>query len=106
VATRLCREIGHSPAVRPFVKRELLPGPFEGRELREFIRNGITSYGHATGTARMGVDDMAVVDPQLRVHGVRNLRVADGSIMPTITTGNTMAPCVLIGERLAELLRS
>jgi choline dehydrogenase len=105
-ATRLCREIGHSAPLRPFVKRELLPGPITGRELQDFVREAVTSYGHATGTARMGTDDLAVVDPQLRVHGVRNLRVADGSIMPTITTGNTMAPCVVIGERAAELLRA
>lgn len=104
VATQLCREIGNSPAMRPFATRELLPGPVTGPALQEFIRNGVTSYGHATGTAKMGVDAMSVVDPELRVHGVQNLRVADGSIMPTITTGNTMAPCVMIGERMAELL--
>jgi choline dehydrogenase len=53
----------------------------------------------------MGRDEMSVVDGQLRVHGVDRLRIADGSIMPRITTGNTMAPCVVIGERAAELLK-
>ena len=52
----------------------------------------------------MGRDDLSVVDAKLRVYGVRNLRIADGSIMPTITTGNTQATCVIIGERLAEIL--
>lgn len=61
---------------------------------------------HPTSTAKMGTDDMSVVDSRLRVHEVKNLRVADGSVMPTITTGNTHAPCVLIGERLIEILRA
>jgi choline dehydrogenase len=52
----------------------------------------------------MGHDEMAVVDNALRVHGIESLRIADGSIMPDITTGNTMAPCVVIGERLGEIL--
>ena len=54
----------------------------------------------------MGQDDLSVVDAQLRVYGVKKLRIADGSIMPTITTGNTQAPCVIIGERLAEILNA
>ena len=53
----------------------------------------------------MGRDPMSVVDGDLRVYGVKNLRIADGSIMPRVTTGNTMAPCVVIGERAAEILR-
>jgi choline dehydrogenase len=59
---------------------------------------------HPTSTAKMGRDEHSVVDAELRVYGVKNLRVADASIMPAITTGNTQAPCVLIGERLAEIL--
>ena len=55
---------------------------------------------------KMGQDDLSVVDAKLRVYGVKNLRIADGSIMPTITTGNTHAPCVIIGERLAEILNA
>jgi choline dehydrogenase len=53
----------------------------------------------------MGRDPMAVVDAKLKVHGIEKLRIADGSIMPEVTTGNTMAPCVIIGERMAEILR-
>ena len=53
----------------------------------------------------MGRDEMAVVDGNLKVHGIERLRIADGSIMPRITTGNTMAPCVIIGERAADILR-
>jgi choline dehydrogenase len=61
---------------------------------------------HVTGTAKMGLDEYSVVDSKLRVHGVKNLRIADSSIMPTITTGNTQAPCVIIGERMAEILNA
>jgi choline dehydrogenase len=102
----LCREIGNSAAMKPYVKREVMPGPLKGAELDTFIRNSAVSYNHATCTAKMGRDRMSVVDAQLRVYGVHRLRIADGSIMPRITTGNTMAPSVIIGERLAEILRA
>lgn len=102
----LCREIGNAPALRPFAKREVMPGPSKGAELEDFVRNAATSFWHLCGTAKMGRDDMSVVDGQLKVYGVTNLRVADASIMPSITTGNTMAPCVIIGERVAGMLRT
>ena len=63
------------------------------------------SYAHQTCTAKMGRDSMSVVDGALKVYGVDNLRVADGSILPRVTTGNTMAPCVIIGERAGEILK-
>lgn len=102
----IARDLGNSEAMRPFVKREILPGALAVEELDNLIRDGAMSMHHPVGTAKMGQDDTAVVDAQLRVRGVRNLRVADGSIMPIITTGNTHAPCVLIGERMAEILRA
>jgi choline dehydrogenase len=101
---RIAREIGNAPAMKPFVDREILPGDVRGEALDDLIRNAALPMYHVTGTAKMGSDDLSVVDSQLRVRGVRNLRVADGSIMPAITTGNTHAPCVMIGERLAEML--
>jgi choline dehydrogenase len=64
------------------------------------------SYWHQTGTAKMGRDALAVVDGELKVYGISHLRIADGSIMPRVTTGNTMAPCVIIGERAAEILQA
>ena len=103
-ATELCREIGNAPALRPFVRREIMPGPLSRPELERFLRDAAGTYFHQTCTAKMGHDDMSVVDGTLRVHGVAGLRVADGSVMPAITGGNTMAPCVLIGERAAELI--
>ncbi|MGW7694581.1 GMC family oxidoreductase [Streptomyces asiaticus] len=102
----LCREIGNSAEVEPFVKREVMPGPLGRAELRDFIRDAAGSYFHETCTAKMGRDEMSVVDASLRVHGVEGLRVADGSVMPTITSGNTMAPCVIIGERAAALIKA
>ena len=75
-------------------------------ELVDFIRNAAVSYWHHSGTAKMGTDDMSVVDGNLKVHGIDRLRIADASIMPRITTGNTMAPCVVIGERAGEILKA
>jgi choline dehydrogenase len=91
--------------VIPFVKREVMPGNLKGRELENFVRDAAMSYWHQTCTAKMGRDSMSVVDSQLSVYGVDNLRVADGSIMPRVTIGNTMAPCVVIGERAGEILK-
>ncbi|BCO39262.1 choline dehydrogenase [Mycobacterium paraintracellulare] len=70
----------------------------------QYVRGAVTPSYHPVGTCKMGIDDLAVVDPELRVHGIANLRVADASIMPTITTGNTNAPSMMIGERAAELI--
>jgi choline dehydrogenase len=83
-----------------------MPGNLKGRELESFVRDAATTYWHETCTAKMGRDEMSVVDGRLKVYGVENLRIADGSIMPRITDRNTMAPCVIIGERAAEELRS
>lgn len=101
-----CREIGNSASLSPFTKREIMPGALKGGHLENFIRDSAITYHHQTCTAKMGRDSMSVVDSQLRVYGIENLRIADGSIMPRVTTGNTMAPCVVIGERAAEVLRS
>jgi choline dehydrogenase len=103
-AVELCREIGNASALSPFVSREVMPGDLKGRDLEDFVRAVATSYWHQDGTAKMGRDADSVVDSALRVYGIDNLRVADASIMPRITTGNTMAPSVIIGERAAEMI--
>jgi choline dehydrogenase len=103
---QLCREIGNSAALRPFTKREVMPGNLKGVALENFIQDSVVTYYHQTCTAKMGRDPMSVVDGSLRVYGIENLRIADGSIMPRVTTGNTMAACVIIGERAGELLRA
>jgi choline dehydrogenase len=102
----LCREIGNSRALKPYAKREVMPGNLKGAELENFVRDATSSTWHQTCTAKMGRDSMSVVDANLKVYGIENLRIADGSIMPRVTTGNTMAPCVIIGERAAEVLRA
>jgi choline dehydrogenase len=103
---QISRELGNSEVMKPFVKREILPGDRKGEALDNLIRDGAMSMHHPTCTAKMGTDGLSVVDAKLKVYGVRNLRVADGSIMPTITTGNTHAACVIIGERMAEILKN
>lgn len=101
----LAREIGNSTAMKDFVKREVAPGQkLTGQEMENFVRDGATTYFHQAGTCRMGKDSQAVVDAKLRVNGIKNLRIADSSIMPRIASVATMASCVLIGERMAEIL--
>jgi choline dehydrogenase-like flavoprotein len=85
---------------------EIAPGRdyFDARAIREVLPNIVHSVYHAVGTCRMGSDERAVVDPELRVKGVTGLRVADASVMPSITGGNTNAPSIMIGERCAEFI--
>jgi choline dehydrogenase len=87
-------------------KGEIGPGPRYASEpaMRRELPNYVHSVYHPVGTCRMGSDERAVVDPQLRVLGVEGLRVADASVMPTVTGGNTNAPAMMIGERAAELI--
>jgi choline dehydrogenase len=107
VGIELCRDIGNAGPLRELSKREVAPGKkLRGKEMADFIRNGATTYFHESGTCRMGKDDRAVVDGKLRVNGVKRLRIADSSIMPRIVSVATMATCVLIGERLAEILKA
>ena len=103
---RLCREIGNAPGTAPFRAREVCPGPLAGDALVAFARRAAGTYFHQSCTAKMGSDDLSVVDGRLRVHGLDGLRIADASVMPRVTTGNTMAPTVLIAERAARLLRA
>jgi choline dehydrogenase len=87
------------------VKEEIHPGTqLKGQELRDAILNRATSVYHGVGTCRMGVDELAVVGPDLKVRGVDGLRVCDASIMPSITGGNTNAPSIMIGEMGAHLV--
>ncbi|RTE89979.1 MULTISPECIES: GMC family oxidoreductase [Bradyrhizobium] len=105
-AVELCREVGNSEAFAPLVSGEAAPGRRDRPGLIDFIRKSAVTYWHQSCTAKMGRDSMSVVDSRLKVYGIEGLRVADASIMPRITTGNTMAPCVVIGERAADLIRA
>ena len=101
------RRIMAAPALTPFAPEELKPGPelTSAEELENAARDLGTTIFHPIGTCKMGTDPMAVVDPQLRVHGLAGLRVIDASIMPTITSGNTNAPTVMIAERGADFIK-
>jgi choline dehydrogenase len=93
--------------MRPYVEREFKPGSqVEGDEaLIEFCRNTGATIFHPTGTARMGTAPLAVVDARLRVHGLGGLRVVDCSAMPTLVSGNTNAPAVMLAEKAVDLIR-
>ncbi|HEX5386846.1 MAG TPA: GMC family oxidoreductase N-terminal domain-containing protein [Gemmatimonadales bacterium] len=103
-AIDLCREIGATGAFAEFRKREVMPGPLGRAEMADFLRQSVTTYFHPAGSCKMGIDETCVVDPELRVYGTQGLRVADASIMPTVTTGNTNAPSVMIGEKAAAMI--
>jgi choline dehydrogenase len=105
-ATDLARAIGNSDAYREIRKEELLPGKaaLSPVDYRDFLRKSVSTFFHPVGTAKMGTDAASVVDPQLKVYGVEGLRVADASVFPTITTGNTNAPSIMVGWRAAKLI--
>src|SRR5215469_941847 len=105
-SVEISRAIGNSEALRPFTRREVAPGNLQGTELDNFLRDAALTSWHETCTAKMGRDSLSVVNGALQVYGIERLRIADGSIMPRVTTGNTMAPCVIIGERTADVLRA
>ena len=92
--------------MQPYVAEEYKPGSGAqtDADLLEFARNEGATIFHPSGTCKMGSDPMAVVDDRLRVHGVGGLRVVDCSIMPTLTSGNTHAPAVMIAEKAADLI--
>jgi choline dehydrogenase len=96
------RAIANTPAFSDLNEVEILPGA--DADLEGFIRSQSLTLWHPAGTAKMGRDAMAVVDPQLRVYGVEGLRVVDASVMPTVTSGNTVAACFMIGWRAAEMI--
>ena len=103
---RRTRDIIGQPAFARFRGRELAPGPelTGDDELVDWLRATATTTFHPVGTCRMGTDSRAVVDARLQVRGVEGLRVADASIMPVITSGNTNAPAIMIGEKCAEFI--
>ena len=102
----LCRELGNASAFGRLVKGESMPGKLGREEMERYLRDGAVTYWHQSCTAKMGRDAMSVVDARLQVYGVAKLRIADASVMPRITTGNMMAPCVVIGERAAEMIKA
>ena len=103
----LGQEIMSQPALRKYLGEMHLPGkPLKTRaELEAYVRRYSQGSYHLSGACKIGTDKMAVVDPQLRVHGIDGLRVADTSVMPSVTSGNLNAPAIMIGERAADFLK-
>ncbi len=103
---KLARRLAATRALSPYIVEELVPGPpvQTDAELLESARSTATTIYHPVGTCKMGTDPRAVVDARLRVRGVRGLRVVDASIMPTLVSGNTNAPAIMIGEKAAAMI--
>lgn len=83
-----------------------MPGKLSISEMEQYIRDSAVTYWHQSCTAKMGRDSMSVVNSRLQVYGIDRLRIADASVMPNVPSGNTMAPCVVIGERAADIIRT
>lgn len=108
VQVRTIREVLRQPEIQQFIAQERLPGvsAVSDEEIMRYVRQYASCDYHPVGTCKMGIDDEAVVDPQLRVRGIDRLRVIDASIMPRLTSGNTMAPTMMIAEKGADLIRA
>jgi choline dehydrogenase len=109
VSVELLREVLAQKALDPYRGEELFPGPEVrgGEEIDAWVRQAVETCYHPVGTCKMGIasDRLAVVDDELRVHGLSGLRVVDASIMPSIVSGNTNAPTIMIAERAADLIK-
>ncbi|HWS32843.1 MAG TPA: GMC oxidoreductase [Actinoplanes sp.] len=106
-AVKMSRDIFASSAFKGLLKGELLPGSQvrTDAEIEQFVRDRADCYHHQAGSCRMGIDDLAVVDPQLRVRGVEGVRVVDASVMPAVPSGNCHTAIVAIAERAADLIK-
>jgi choline dehydrogenase-like flavoprotein len=104
---KLTRHILQQPALRGHWTREMWGGDARSdADIEALLRQRVDTIYHPVGTCKMGVDAMAVVDPELRVHGLQGLRVVDASIMPNLISGNTNAPAMMIGEKAAQMMQA
>ena len=103
-ALAVARQIGASKAMKGVASVSIAKPDSGADAVRNYIRSNTRSGWHLCGSCRMGDDDLAVVDGQLRVHGVENLRICDTSVLPGVTRGNTMAPAIVVGERMSDIL--
>jgi choline dehydrogenase len=103
---KFLRSIMQAPAMEPYLAQELEPGLAisSDEDLLSYCRQKGSTIYHPSGTCRMGADERAVVAPDLKVRGLEGLRIADGSIMPRLVSGNTNAPIVMIGEKASDLI--
>ena len=104
---KVCQGIMSQPAISRYIRREVSPGPDIRSDAQyvAYARSMIATGFHLVGTCKMGVDENAVVEPDLRVRGIQGLRVCDSSIMPEVVSGNTNAPTIMIAEKAADLIR-
>ncbi len=103
---KMTEKLMKAPAFAPFIKKDLFTANVKtDDDIRDILRQRVDTVYHPVGSCKMGVDDMAVVDPSLKVRGVQGLRVVDASIMPTLIGGNTNAPAIMIGEKAADMIR-
>ena len=104
---RQLRDVASQPSLSKWIANEVYPGEqkISDQELVEYCRSAVGSYHHQVGTCAMGVDENAVVDSELKIRGIDGVRVVDASVMPTVTSGNTNAPTIMIAEKAADLIR-
>lgn len=103
---KLTQKLMQSPALSEIYKQDLFTAEVKSDDdIRAILRQRVDTVYHPVGSCKMGVDDMAVVNPQLQVYGIQNLRVVDASIMPNVINGNTNAPVVMIAEKAVDLIR-
>lgn len=103
---KLTQKLMQADAFKQIIKEDLFTADIKTDEdIRQLLRNRSDTVYHPVGSCKMGVDDMAVVDPQLRVYGIQHLRVVDASIMPTVVNGNTNAPVMMLAEKAVDLIR-
>ncbi len=101
------RRLMETPALRALQKKEMFTAGIEtDDDIRALLRARVDTVYHPVGTAKMGTDPMAVVDPKLKVHGLEGLRIVDASVMPTLIGGNTNAPTIMIGEKAADMIKA
>lgn len=105
-AIKIARKVAGQPQIAQHIIEEYAPGADcrSDDEILDFARRSGLSIAHQVGTCKMGVDDMAVVDPGLKVRGVEGLRVVDASVMPVLVSGNTNAPTIMIAEKAADMM--
>ncbi|HEY5080834.1 MAG TPA: GMC oxidoreductase [Bauldia sp.] len=99
-------EVANATPFGDWRKAQIYPRKTDRASLTQYVREVSETYHHHAGTCKMGIDSMSVVDPELHVHGIDGLRVADASIMPAVVSGNTNAPSIMIGEKATDLIRA
>ena len=106
LSVQISRDIFSTKTFAPWFKQELSPGPdVKDHQLKAWVRQNGDSYHHQAGSCKMGLDTLAVVDPQLRVYGIEGLRVADASVMPQVPSGNCNAGIMMIAEKVSDLIK-